>query len=323
MIILGIETSCDDTGVALVRDGEEVLADAVASQVTHEDFGGVVPEIASREHLQAIYPLINQVMSEAGTQPDDLDRIAATQGPGLVGSLLVGFTAGQTLSFLWDVPFQPINHLIAHLYSIYLGGHEIELPVLALLASGGHTQLILINDYSDIELLGETRDDAAGEAFDKIAKMLDLPYPGGPEISRLAEKGEGTKKFLPRPMTDSDTYDFSFSGLKTAVSRALDKYERAEIAREAQAAITDSLVAKLNRAAREFKPEQVLLVGGVAANQRLRDEVGRELSDFDIFYPEQKYCTDNGAMVASAAHFLPFEKQNQWYNSDVNSTIQI
>jgi N6-L-threonylcarbamoyladenine synthase len=322
MKILAIETSCDDTGVAIIQNGK-VKVSLVRSQVaSHAPYGGVVPEIASREHVASIYGLVDEALREASLTPAKIDLIAATKGPGLSGSLLVGLTAAQTLGAIWDKPVEPVNHLMGHLYAGAASGIPVVFPTLVLLVSGGHTQLILMTAQDKVKILGETRDDAAGEAFDKVARMLGLPYPGGPEIAKLALTAKDQTPFLPRPMIDTKDFDLSFSGLKTAVLRELNNHPKAEIAYDLQAAVADVLLTKLARAAAIYKPKQILLAGGVAANQELRERATRELKGYKVYYPALKFCTDNAAMIGLAAYYLG-HKKDRVYTAEIDSSLSL
>ncbi|AKM85006.1 MAG: metalloendopeptidase glycoprotease family, O-sialoglycoprotein endopeptidase [candidate division Kazan bacterium GW2011_GWA1_50_15] len=311
--ILAIETSCDDTSVAIVENGHKVLVNLVASQEKlHATFGGVVPEVASREHLKAIYPLIELALKRAKLTPKQIDAIAVTVGPGLLGSLLVGVNAAKTLGYLWGKRVLPVNHLMGHIYAGFIDHPKLELPLLALVVSGGHSELVLVGRHGEYKYLGGTRDDAAGEAFDKVARLLQLGYPGGPAVAAEAakaklqitnyKKGKGIK--LPRPMLDEGDLDFSFSGLKTAVSRV--KGRPADIAHEFQDAVVDVLTDKLARAASRHQAKTIVLGGGVAANQALRGRVSElaKARGWQLVIPDFKYCTDNAAMIGSAGHFL-------------------
>jgi N6-L-threonylcarbamoyladenine synthase len=304
--VLGIETSCDETAAAVVVDGRRILSSVVSSQVDlHARFGGVVPEIASRAHVELLSPVVAEAMVEAGLEGSDIDAVAATVGPGLMGSLLVGLSAAKAMALVWDVPFVAVNHLEAHLFASQLDDDELVLPAVALLVSGGHTQLIHMEDEGRYRLLGGTLDDAAGEAFDKVARFLGLGYPGGPEIDRIALEGDPTAVRFPRPMLQEPGYDMSFSGLKTAVVNHLRKHPdlgNADVAASFQAAVVDVLTAKTRAAAEELGARSICLAGGVAANSLLRarvqaicDDDGRHCS-----LPSPAMCTDNAAMVAAA-----------------------
>lgn len=304
-LILGIETSCDETGIAVVAEGRSVLSNLVASQIDiHREFGGVVPEIASRQHTKIISQLAEKALVDAGDLPPErLDAIAATQGPGLMGSLLVGLCFAKALAYAWRKPFIPVHHIEGHLFSAMLGERAPEFPFLALVVSGGHTQLIRCPEAHRYEILGTTRDDAIGESFDKVARLLDLPYPGGPSIQKAAENGDPEAYAFPRAMTDRPTLEFSYSGLKTAVLYALREggaARTADIAASFQAAAVDVLMIKTRQALEMTGLERVVLAGGVAANRLLRQRMTTEL-DADVFLPPFVYCVDNGAMIAAAA----------------------
>ena len=313
MRILGIETSCDETAAAVVMNGTRVLSSVVSTQIDlHARFGGVVPEVASRAHVEMLTPVISQAMLEAGmVDGGKVDAVAATVGPGLIGSLLVGVSAAKALALVWDVPFVAVNHLEAHLYAAFLEEPDLELPLVVLLVSGGHTMLVCMEGHGRDRLLGQTVDDAAGEAFDKVARFLDLGYPGGPAIDRLAMEGDPRAVDFPRPMKN-DGYNFSFSGLKTAVvlacrqcesSARLDDQARADIAAEFQRAVVEVLVTKSRAALLASRLNTLVVAGGVGANRALRDAFDEAASrgEFRVFYPEMALCTDNGAMIAFAA----------------------
>jgi N6-L-threonylcarbamoyladenine synthase len=309
MLVLGIETSCDETGVALY-DGAagRLLAQALHSQVEmHEAYGGVVPELASRDHVRRLVPLARRVLAQAGKAPGDLAAVAYTEGPGLAGALLVGAAFGHGLAAALGVPAIGIHHLEGHLVSPLLGAAQPAFPFVALLASGGHTQLMRVEGVGDYQLLGETHDDAAGEAFDKTATLLGLGYPGGPALAALAERGRPGRHRLPRPMIASGDLDFSFSGLKTAVATLArgapcDEQQRADIARAFEDAVVDVLVAKSALAMERTGCTQLVVAGGVGANRRLRAALDARgaASGFDVLYPPPELCTDNGAMIALA-----------------------
>jgi N6-L-threonylcarbamoyladenine synthase len=307
MLILGIETSCDETGVALYDAlGRRLLAHAVHSQVEmHDLYGGVVPELASRDHIRRLVPLTRKVLKETGKDPADLDGIGYTEGPGLVGALLVGAAFAHGLAAGLGIPALGIHHLEGHLLSPLLSARPPQFPFVALLVSGGHTQLMRVEGVGNYALLGETQDDAAGEAFDKTAKLLGLGYPGGPELSRLAERGTPGRYRLPRPMLGSGDLDFSFSGLKTAVLTLLkkEKPQPADLARAFVDAVVEVLVAKCARAVETTGLTRLVVAGGVGANRQLRQALGAESKrrGFDVYYPEPELCTDNGAMIAFAA----------------------
>ena len=309
MIWLGIETSCDDTSVAIVKDGTQILANLISSQIDiHKLYGGVVPEIASRKHLETINPLMNAALSQAELKWSDIDAVAVSNGPGLIGSLLVGVSAAKAISALLDVPILGINHLPAHIYANFLGESEIQLPAVALLISGGHTCLVNMLAHGHFELLGETRDDAAGECFDKSARILGLPYPGGPEIDRLAQKGNAEKIKFPKAFIHEDNYEFSFSGLKTAVMQYCKKnpdFMIEDVCASLQKAIADVLVAKTLKALKATRNKTLLLAGGVACNSQIRKSL-REIAEkhnIDFHMPPPVLCTDNAAMIACLAHY--------------------
>lgn len=310
MLILGIESSCDETGLALYdTEAARLLAHAVHSQVAmHEAYGGVVPELASRDHIRRLVPLARGVLSQAGRQVEDLGAIAYTQGPGLAGALLAGAAFAHGLAFALGVPAIGIHHMEGHLLSPMLSARPPRFPFVALLVSGGHTQLMKVAGAGSYELLGETLDDAAGEAFDKTAKLLGLGYPGGPAVSKLAESGVPGRHKLPRPMLNSDDLDFSFSGLKTAVltlvrGKEPDPQFHADVARAFVDAAVDVLAAKCVKALKKTGMKSLVVAGGVGANKQLRAALGEAAAkhDFDVFYPEPELCTDNGAMIAFAA----------------------
>ncbi|HMG41828.1 MAG TPA: tRNA (adenosine(37)-N6)-threonylcarbamoyltransferase complex transferase subunit TsaD [Acidimicrobiales bacterium] len=303
--ILGIETSCDETAAAVVDGARLVRSSVVASQIDrHARFGGVVPEIASRAHVELLTPVVAQALVEAGLSDDEVDAVAATTGPGLVGALLVGLSAAKAFALVWDVPFVAVNHLEGHLYAAFLEEPDLELPVVVLLVSGGHTLLVHMKEHGHYELLGTTIDDAAGEAFDKVARYLGLGYPGGPVIDRLATSGDPEAVRFPRAMLDRD-YDFSFSGLKTAVVNHVrthpdDAVE--DVAASFQEAVVDVLVTKAMRAARDVGAKGICLGGGVAANRQLRQRLVAACAADGLrpFVPSLAMCTDNAAMIAAA-----------------------
>jgi N6-L-threonylcarbamoyladenine synthase len=329
MLILGIETSCDETAAAIVEGGSRILSSVVASQIDiHHRFGGVVPELASRKHIEAIVPVVQQAFAEADVQPEVLDAVAATQGPGLVGALLVGFSFAKAFAYARNLPLVAMDHLEGHLYSALLGDAPPSFPYVALLASGGHTGIYYIKALGDYQLLGQTRDDAAGEAYDKVAKMLGLGYPGGVVIDDLARQGNARKIIFPRPYLDKERFDFSFSGIKTAVLRCISnnsmqwiERHRADIAAGFQAAVVDVLVHKLLYAAETRQCRHVAVVGGVAANQGLRDRLTREVAQrkLALHIPSLSLCGDNAAMIAAAAHHRLADGQFAALRDDVYS----
>src|SRR5690554_3405922 len=312
MLILGIETSCDETGVALFDDEQGLLAHALFSQIDmHADYGGVVPELASRDHVRKLLPLCDQVLAEAGKTRKDLEGIAYTAGPGLIGALMVGGSVAHALAFALGVPVLGVHHMEGHLLAPMLEDNPPAFPFVALLVSGGHTQLVRVDGIGEYEMLGESVDDAAGEAFDKTAKMLGLDYPGGPRVAALAEKGTAGRYKFPRPMTDRPGLDFSFSGLKTFTlntvnaarkTSGLDDQTRADIALAFEAAVVDTLTIKCRRALQQTGCQRLVIAGGVSANKRLRAglEVMVKKLDATVFYARPEFCTDNGAMIAYA-----------------------
>lgn len=297
---MGIDTSCDDTGVGIVREGR-VIANLVASQtLLHQRYGGVVPELASREHTQVIDGLVQRAMAEAGIAVSELDLIAATRGPGLIGALLVGYTYGKGLAFALGKPFIPVHHLEGHIYAALAENPEVEPPFLALIASGGHTHLFEVGNWGEYKLLGATLDDAAGEAFDKSARLLGLGYPGGPEIEKLAQQGDATKVPLGVPLQGQEGFAFSFSGLKTAVARAIEKgYAPTDIAARFQQVAVEHLAQVVSRAADRTGLTTLLVTGGVAQNAALKGQL--QASGLRLLFPPKGLATDNGAMIALAA----------------------
>ena len=314
MRVLGIETSCDETGVAIYDSEAGLLAHALHSQVElHAAYGGVVPELASRDHVRKVLPLIRQLFDDAGIEVGSLDGIAYTAGPGLVGALMVGAAVGRSLAWSWGLPAVAVHHMEGHLLAPMLEVRPPEFPFVAMLVSGGHTQLVEVTGIGHYRLLGDSLDDAAGEAFDKTAKLLGLPYPGGPELAKLAESGDPSRYRFPRPMTDRPGLDFSFSGLKTfALNTLADAKEKegealshqtmADIARAFEDAVVDTLKIKCRRAVRETGIKTLIMAGGVSANRRLRQQVSEmmEKEGGEAFYPRPEFCTDNGAMIAFA-----------------------
>ncbi|SMD03709.1 O-sialoglycoprotein endopeptidase [Desulfocicer vacuolatum DSM 3385] len=314
MIILGIESSCDETAAAVVEDGCKILSSIVSTQVeVHHKYGGVVPELASRMHMEAILPVVTQALETAGITMDDIDGVAATRGPGLVGALLVGFSFAKAFAWARGLPWTGVNHLEGHIYSVFLGKTPPSLPFVILLASGGHTNLYHVTSPNDFELMGQTRDDAAGEAFDKVAKMLGLGYPGGAVIEKLAAKGDPGKIRFPRSYLDKEGFDFSFSGLKSAVARHLQQRKEpltpedvADIAASFQEAVLDVLSFKLINAARVKGCRTVALAGGVSANTALGRRVAKDAAarKMTLALPPLSLCGDNAAMIAARGHRL-------------------
>ncbi len=307
-LMLAIETSCDETSVAIVADGTEVLSNVVSSQIDmHAVFGGVVPEVASRAHLEVLESVTAQALDEAGVTPDDLDAVAATCGPGLIGALLIGVSAAKAMAMAWELPYVGVNHMEGHLFATFLEKPDLELPLVVLLVSGGHTMIVEMTAPGRYRYLGSTIDDAAGEAFDKVARYLGLGYPGGPIIDRLATEGDRNTVRFPRAMMD-DGLDFSFSGLKTAVVNYVRRHpdvSNADIAASFQDAVVDVLVDKTMRAAAQVGAKTVCLGGGVAANSELRERfaAAAEAAGLASLVPDRAFCTDNAAMIAAAAHW--------------------
>jgi len=303
MRVLGIETSCDETGIAIVEDGRRVITNEVASQIdVHAEFGGVVPEIASRQHTTIISQLTERALDSAG---GEIDGIAATAGPGLMGSLMVGLNFAKALAYARGIPLVPVQHLEGHIFSVFLADDAPEFPFLALLVSGGHTSLVWCEQPHHYAILGTTRDDAVGESFDKVARLLGLPYPGGPSIQKAAEGGDPEAYNLPRAMADATHLDFSYSGLKTAVLYATrdGEVDVANMAASFQAAAVDVLMIKTKRAIQETNAPSLVVAGGVAANKLLRERMQSEM-DVPVFIPPFAYCIDNGAMIAAAGHSM-------------------
>ncbi|HIF9381935.1 TPA: tRNA (adenosine(37)-N6)-threonylcarbamoyltransferase complex transferase subunit TsaD [Photobacterium damselae] len=308
MRILGIETSCDETGIAIFDDEKGLLAHELYSQVKlHADYGGVVPELASRDHVKKTIPLVKAALKSAGLTPADLDGVAYTAGPGLVGALLVGATIGRSLAYAWDLPAVAVHHMEGHLLAPMLEENAPEFPFVALLVSGGHTMMVEVKGIGEYQILGESIDDAAGEAFDKTAKLMGLDYPGGPQLSKMAENGTPGRFTFPRPMTDRPGLDFSFSGLKTFAANTIrsngdDEQTRADIAFAFQEAVVDTLAIKCKRALKQTGLKRLVIAGGVSANKYLRQELEKLMKGMkgEVFYPRTEFCTDNGAMIAYA-----------------------
>lgn len=331
--ILAIETSCDETAAAVIENGTKILSNVVASQEKlHAQYGGVFPEVASRRHIEVIDTVVSEAISKAYLGFDDLDCIAVTQGPGLVGSLLVGVNMAKGLALGRNKPLLGINHIEGHVYSLWLteAAAEITFPLLTLVVSGGHTELYLMRDHGQYEHLGGTLDDAAGEAFDKVGRLLGLPYPGGPAIDKAAREGNPFSHQFPRAVMD-EGYDFSFSGLKTAVLRATQRYRASEqmpvpdLAASFQAAVVDALVSKTARAAEEHHVTAVHIAGGVSANSALRAEMTKQLAKrhIPVRIPPLALCTDNAAMIGAAAHWRFLQGQRDTLDLDVNPSLQL
>jgi N6-L-threonylcarbamoyladenine synthase len=315
VLIMGIETSCDETAVAIIKNGREMVANVVASQIeSHKRFGGVVPEIASRHHVEQITIVLEEAMNQAGISFQELDAIAVTEGPGLVGALLIGVNAAKALAFAHNLPLVPVHHIAGHIYANRLVT-EMKFPLIALVVSGGHTELVYMKEHGHFEVIGETRDDAAGEAYDKVARTLNMPYPGGPHVDRLAQEGNPTI-VLPRAWLEEGSYDFSFSGLKSAVINTVHNAEQRgeviqpeDLAASFQASVVEVLVKKAERAVAEYGVKQILLAGGVAANKGLRTALVETFAanDVELVIPPLSLCTDNAAMIAAAGTVM-FEK---------------
>lgn len=308
MIVLGIETSCDETSAAVVKDGRKILSNIVSSQeAIHKKYGGVVPELASRKHVEMILPVIREALSHASLTLDDINGIAVTHGPGLIGSLLAGLSVAKAIAYTKNIPFCVVSHLESHLVSIFLEHGDIDFPYVGLLVSGGHSSLYCVRGFEQFECIGRTRDDAAGEAFDKVAKLLNLGYPGGPIIDALAKEGNNNSLRFPRGMLSDDNFDFSFSGLKTSVVQYVKGLNQSEIpikvkdiAASFQEAVIDVLIRKTIKAAKKLEIKRVVIAGGVASNSRLREKLKSEAqkSDCQLFTPSPVLCTDNAAMTA-------------------------
>ncbi len=329
MLILGIESSCDETAAAVLRDGTTLLSNVINSQVAvHSPYGGVVPELASRKHLENIYPVVDTALNQAGITLDDLDGLAVTQGPGLVGSLLIGLSFAKAISAVKGIPYVGVDHIVGHLLSPFLEKEQPGFPYIALVASGGHSSIFLIHNHTDIQPLGRTRDDAAGEAFDKVGKILGLEYPGGPVISRLAEQGNPAAIPFPRAWLTPDSLDFSFSGLKTSVANYVHQRQQKnepfyipDVCASFQEAVVEVLCTKVLKAAQLHKISTVALAGGVAANSRLRaslQNLGAERG-IKIFMPSLELCTDNAAMIALAGFYHFSEKATTSFDTDAYS----
>lgn len=313
MIVLGIESSCDETAAAVVEDGKNILSNVVSSQVAfHRKYGGVVPEIASRKHVETIVPVIRESLDKAGLTLNEIEGIAVTRGPGLVGSLLIGISLAKSIAYVKNLPLIGVNHLEGHLNAVFLEEKDLEFPFVGLVVSGGHTNLYHVKARGDYIFLGQTRDDAAGEAFDKVAKLLGLGYPGGVIIDKMAKEGNAAAINFPRALIAKDSFDFSFSGIKTAVLHyvkrqegKIDEGHKNDIVASFQEAVVDVLVTKVIRAAKKCKVDKVSLAGGVAANTRLREKIAEQAGKGDIraFIPSPHLCTDNAAMIAAVGDY--------------------
>lgn len=332
MLILGIESSCDETSVALVKDGKEIIANLVSSQIDiHAKYGGVVPEVASRQHILTINPLLNELFEKTGLTEKDIDAIAVTHGPGLQGSLLVGLMTAKTLAWLWNKTLIGVNHIEGHIYSSFME-NEIKPPVLILMVSGGHTELISFESHGKYNIIGKTKDDAVGEAFDKVARLLGLPYPGGPYIDKASKDGD--PKAFQFPIAMPNTYDFSFSGLKTSVLYKVRDMEAknmeiplADLAASFSYTVAKTLVSKTIKAAKEFGLKKIVISGGVAANSFLRKEMNEacEKNKLEVFVPSLKLCTDNAAMIACAGYhkFINDDYQKDWLSLEAVSRLKL
>lgn len=317
MYILSVETSCDETSVSITKDGKEVLSNVVLSQIKiHEKFGGVVPEIASRSHIESMLYIFDEAIRTANIKVKDVDLVAVTQGPGLIGSLLVGINAATAFAYANQLPIVGVNHLLGHIYAAQIE-NEMKFPALTLLVSGGHTELLLVKDHMQIELLGTTLDDAVGEAYDKVARLLGLSYPGGPVVDKLAHLGKPTYT-LPKPFLKNEPYNFSFSGLKSAVLNLIhntkqrgEEIHTENLCASFQDVVTEVLVEKTHNAAKTLGVKQIIVAGGVAANKGLRERLQQSITDFEVIIPSFKYCTDNAAMIGIAAYYQVNGKKPQ------------
>lgn len=325
MIVLGIESSCDETAAAITRDGREVLSDVIYSQADiHSKYGGVVPEIASRRHIEKILYVIDKALADASMTKDDIDAIAVTMGPGLVGALLVGVSAAKSLAYAWGKPLIGVNHIIGHISANFVAFPELTPPFLCLVASGGHSHIVNVKSYTETEILGATKDDAAGEAFDKVARVIGLGYPGGPKVDKAAKEGNDKAFDFPRAKTGND---FSFSGLKTAVINTVHKMEQkgepvpqADIAASFQRAVVDVLTEKTIHAAKISGSEKICLAGGVASNSLLRSEMAKKAKSekIEVYYPPLRLCTDNAVMISSAGYFK-YKYTGETAGNDLNA----
>lgn len=323
IVILAIESSCDETAAAVIKNGREIISNIVATQIEiHKKFGGVVPEVASRNHVVDINPVIEQALDQAGMRFEDIDVIAATYGPGLVGALLVGLSTAKALAYALKKPFVGVNHIQGHIAANYLAFPDLKPPFISLIVSGGHTHIVEVQDYNEIQILGKTKDDAAGEAYDKVARAIGLGYPGGPLVDELARSGKANIDF-PRSLYKEDNYDFSFSGIKSAVLNYInskkmknEEYEKADIAASFQKAVVETLVHKTINAVKDRGYDRVVLSGGVSANSALREAIEKRCEEekLAVYYPPLHLCTDNAAMIGSCAYYRYIEG----YESDMH-----
>lgn len=330
--VLGIETSCDETAASVVRDGTQILSNVVSSQIeSHKRFGGVVPEIASRHHVEQVTYVVEEALVQAGLTIKEIDAIAVTEGPGLVGALIIGVNAAKAIAFAHNIPLVGVHHIAGHIYANRLV-KEMKFPLLSLVVSGGHTELVYMKEHGSFEVIGETRDDAAGEAYDKVARTLGLPYPGGPHIDRLAQEGKPSVK-LPRAWLEEGSYDFSFSGLKSSVINTLHNAEQRgeeidpkDLAASFQESVIEVLVTKAERAVKEYKAEQLLLAGGVAANKGLRQRLEETFGDagsIELIIPPLSLCTDNAAMIAAAGTISFEQGKRSGYALNANPGLEL
>lgn len=333
MLVLGIETSCDETAAAVVLNGREVLSNVVSSQVeVHKKFGGVVPEIASRKHIENISYIIDEALKNANVFIDDINLVGVTYGPGLVGALLVGLSTAKALAYSADIPFIGVHHIIGHICANYIEHKNLKPPFICLIVSGGHSHIIEVKDYNTFNILGRTRDDAAGEAFDKIARVLGLGYPGGPAIDKISKDGKSNSVQFPRVYFDDNSYDFSFSGIKTSVINHInmlnqknEKINKSDIAASFQQAVIEVLVNNSIRAVKDYSYNKLVLAGGVAANSLLRKQLLEKANKkgINLYYPSLKLCTDNAAMIASAAYYRYLDKGESQINLNAYPSLSI
>lgn len=328
MLVLGVESSCDETSVAIVKDGKDVLCNIINSQIDiHKLFGGVVPEVASRHHVYQVSMVFEQAFLEAGVKPEEIDLVAVTKGPGLIGSLLVGVNAAKTFALMYHKPLIGVHHLAGHIYANAIE-HEMKFPAVALLVSGGNTELIYMKEHFSFEVIGQTLDDAVGEAYDKVARVVGLPYPGGPAVDKLAHEGQDTYH-LPRVFLENGSYDFSFSGLKSAVinlvhnaSQRNEKICVEDLCASFQASVSEVLVAKTFALAKDKKVKQIIVAGGVSANKGLKERFLSANSGYEICIPSIKYCTDNAAMIAVAGYY-EYQKTGRVDDLSLNASASL